>query len=153
MAFTAKAPSQERLRKEEGSTKFVLPSFRTIPKNRSSLCLWIKVILYSPWSLRSKYNSAYAEYHCEAIKLAAGEYNWKNLVLWTRGDFINVSVLTTYLFVICRALLGVIFLLRKSDIATSPQWYYIRPHTCEANITRQKAEYHCVAISLAVRRI
>jgi len=35
--------------------------------------------------------------------------------------FISVFYLTAHLFVIYRALLGVIFLLRKSDIATSPQ--------------------------------
>ena len=100
-------------------------------------CDFAAVILYSPRSLRSKYNSAYAEYHCKAIKLAAGEYNWKALVLWTRVAFISVFDLTAHLFVICLASLGVIFLLHKSDIATSPQWYYIRPEACEANITRR----------------
>ena len=35
-----------------------------------------KVILYSPLKLReAQYNSAAAEYHCEAIKLAEGEYS------------------------------------------------------------------------------
>ena len=40
----------------------------------------------------------------------------------------------------------VILCLRHSDII-------FVTHTREANITRQKVEYHCVAIPLAVRRI
>ena len=33
------------------------------------------------------------------------------------------------------------------------QQYYIRPNNRKVNITRQKTEYHCAAIELAVKQI